>query len=159
MVNLTKYQTNDVFGVTRDIPLNYVSRNSVDDKFLENLTRDKHLVVYGSSKQGKTSLRKNCLRPDDYITVTCSNRWKLRDLHAAILKQAGYEISQSTSKTLEGEAKISASIKVLGAGIEAGGGAGGSSTHVTAPLEIDPADVNGHCASTRTGGIREVYSP
>ena len=45
----------DVYGIGRELPLNYVVRKHVDNIFVENLTRDKHVVVYGSSKQGKTS--------------------------------------------------------------------------------------------------------
>ena len=61
--------TADVFGVSRDLPTTYVVRDAVDDKLLDNLTRDKHVIVYGSSKQGKTCLRKHCLQDDDYILV------------------------------------------------------------------------------------------
>ena len=46
-------KTSDVFGINRDLPLNYTTREAVDNSLLENLTRDKHLVIYGSSKQGK----------------------------------------------------------------------------------------------------------
>ena len=60
------HKATDVFGISRDLPLNYVSRPSADDFLVENLTRDKHLVIYGSSKQGKTCLRKHCLNQDDY---------------------------------------------------------------------------------------------
>lgn len=47
------FKTAEVFGIVRDIPLNYVDRNEVDNLLIENLTRDKHVVIYGSSKQGK----------------------------------------------------------------------------------------------------------
>lgn len=52
------HRLSDVYGISRDLPLNYVPRDGVDGVFVESLTRDKHIVVYGSSKQGKTSLRK-----------------------------------------------------------------------------------------------------
>ena len=51
----------DAFGVGRDVPLNYVTRPEVDGKFIESFTRDKHVVIYGSSKQGKTTLRRHVL--------------------------------------------------------------------------------------------------
>ena len=69
-----------VFGVSRDLPLTYLERPYVDGKFLDNLTRDKHLVVYGGSKQGKTCLRKHCLESDDYIVVQCSNSMQIPHL-------------------------------------------------------------------------------
>lgn len=43
----------DAFGVGREIPLNYVARPDVDQKFIDSLTRDKHVVIYGSSNKVK----------------------------------------------------------------------------------------------------------
>ena len=74
MAPKVKHRAADVYGIGRDLPLNYVSRKAVDDYFVANLTRDKHVIIYGSSKQGKTSLRKHCLIADDYIVVHCSNK-------------------------------------------------------------------------------------
>ncbi|MFV1977660.1 MAG: hypothetical protein ACC651_18110 [Candidatus Scalindua sp.] len=140
------YKSSDVFGISRDLPLNYVSRPSADDFFIENLTRDKHLVIYGSSKQGKTSLRKHCLNNDDYIVVHCSNKWSISELHSAILKKAGFEVTQSTSKTASGKSKIFAKIKtnIFGSGAEGGAEAEHQNTEqtTTQPLELDPEDVN-----------------
>src|SRR5690606_27899679 len=83
------WKVDDVFGVSRDVPGNYVTREKVDGKLIDSLTRDHHIVIYGSSKQGKTSLRKHCLQPADYITISCQNKWGLPELHSAILKEAG----------------------------------------------------------------------
>lgn len=141
-----KHKVADVYGIGRDLPLNYVSRKAVDEYFVSNLTRDKHVIIYGSSKQGKTSLRKHCLHDDDYIVVHCSNKWGIAELHAAILKRAGYEITQSSTKTTAGRNKILAAFKasILGIGVETGGEKEESkSTAVTTvPLELDPEDVN-----------------
>ena len=141
-----QHKAADVYGIGRDLPLNYVERKSVDEYFLSNLTRDKHVIIYGSSKQGKTSLRKNCLIDDDYIVIHCSNKWGIADLHAAILKRAGFEVTQSSTKTTSGKNKIVAAIKasILGIGVEAGGEKEDSKSNAvtTAPLELDPEDVN-----------------
>ena len=117
------YKTSEVFGISRDLPLNYVTRQDVDVSLIESLTRDKHLVIYGSSKQGKTSLRKHCLQENDYIVVQCSNKWSLAELHAAILKQAGYEVIQSTTRTVTGKNRILAKLAatVWGSGMEVEG--------------------------------------
>lgn len=140
------HRASDVYGIGRDLPLNYVERKSVDDYFISNLTRDKHVIIYGSSKQGKTSLRKNCLNDDDYIVVHCSNKWSIGDLNSAILKRVGYEVTQSSTKTTTGKNKILAAFKatVLGVGVEAGAEKEEtqSSATTTAPLELDPEDVN-----------------
>jgi AAA domain-containing protein len=101
----------DAFGVGREEPLNYVERNDVDGRFVESLTRDKHVVVYGSSKQGKTTLRKHSLNDDDYIVVSCLNSMNLDDLHGAILKAAGYRIERTQIKTVGGKWKYGAQFK------------------------------------------------
>ena len=136
----------EVYGISRELPLNYVTRKSADNALIENLTRDKHLVIFGSSKQGKTSLRKHCLKESDYVVVHCSNKWELSDLHSAILKAAGYRLTQSTTKTETGKSKISATLKaaLFGAGAEAGAEQAKESavSTTTSSLELDPFDVN-----------------
>lgn len=139
-------KTDDVFGITRDLPLNYVERDSADKMLVDNLTRDKHLVIFGSSKQGKTSLRKHSLHDDDYIVIHCSNKWGIGDINVAILKKAGFELTQSTSKALSGKSKIFAKITAGIFGSSAEGGAEAEKTQTdqitTTPLELDPDDVN-----------------
>ena len=104
------YNLNEVYGLTRDVPLNYMERSDVDQKLKENLNREKHIIIFGSSKQGKTCLRKHCLDSNKYIIVQCNNRWNITDLNANILKRAGYEVTESTKMSVGGKAKIIASI-------------------------------------------------
>ena len=149
-----QYRTGDVFGITRDIPLNYASRPSADDAFIDTLTRDKHVVIYGGSKQGKTCLRKHCLSVHDYITIQCSNKMKeLSDLFVSILKQAGYELTQSSKKTVSGKSKILASFKatLFGVGATASGEQESKESHevTTVPLELDSDDVNDTIAALK----------
>ena len=140
------HKVSDVYGISRDLPMNYVPRKAVDEYFVANLTRDKHIVIYGSSKQGKTSLRKHCLQDDDYIVIHCSNKWALSDLHSAILKRVGYEVTQSTTKSTSGKNKIMAAFKaaVFGVGVETGGEKETTTTDAVTkePLELDQEDVN-----------------
>lgn len=140
------YKTAEVFGISRDLPLNYTTRSAVDNKLVDNLTRDKHVVIYGSSKQGKTSLRKHCLEETDYIVVQCSNKWSLGDLHAAILKQAGYEVTQSETRTVSGKNRITAKISAafFGTGTDLSGEREDQKSKAVTkvPLELDPEDVN-----------------
>ena len=141
-----KHKASDVYGIGRDLPLNYVSRNTVDELLVNSLTRDKHLVIYGSSKQGKTSLRKHCLQEQDYIVIHCSNKWTLADVHTAILKRAGFEITQSSTRTATGKNKIVAALKasLFGVGAEASGEKEQTTSDAVTkhPLELDPEDVN-----------------
>jgi len=142
----TIHKASDVYGIGRDLPLNYVSRKAVDELLVNSLTRDKHLVIYGSSKQGKTSLRKHCLHEQDYIVIHCSNKWALADVHAAILKRAGFEITQSTTRTATGKNKIVAAFKasIFGVGVETSGEKEQTTSDAVTkhPLELDPDDVN-----------------
>ncbi len=126
--------------------MNYIVRKNVDEKLVDNLTREKHIIIYGSSKQGKTSLRKHCLSESDYIIVQCSNRWTLEEILSNILKRAGFRITQSEKKTTSGKNKILASISgtILGIGSKISGAKETShETEITrSELELDPADVN-----------------
>jgi hypothetical protein len=135
------HRIGDVFGISRDIPENYIERPLADEKLIANLTRDKHIVIYGSSKQGKTSLRKHCLEKADYVVVQCSNKWAVEDIHNAILKQVGFEITQSSSTTISGKAKINAKLGfalLKLADLEVGR----EKTVTKQELELDPSDVN-----------------
>ena len=146
-----KFTTDEVYGVNRDVPLNYVARKLVDEKFVSSLSRSQHIVVHGSSKQGKTSLRKHCLDDNDYVVVSCINRWGLVELNGAILKAAGFETRRTTEIATSGVAKIAVTVKGR-AGVpffaegEAGGDVSGEAARaksvVTAPISLDPTDVN-----------------
>lgn len=151
MTAATLHKVSDVYGIGRDLPLNYVERAAVDGPFVENLTRDKHVVVFGSSKQGKTSLRKYALNDDDCVTVSCLNTMSLQDLHGAILKSLGYRIEVSSIKSQTGSFKVVA--KFSGKGkvpfiAEAAGEGGGEkgredkNESETRPLELELSDVN-----------------
>lgn len=96
----------EVFRTSRDLPKNYISRSHVDDLFIDTLIKETHIIIHGSSKQGKTSLRKKNLLDSDYISITCSNNWDIKDINEAILKKAGYQISVSETKTIKGTNKV-----------------------------------------------------
>ncbi|MER1432919.1 hypothetical protein [Enterobacter hormaechei] len=151
---MVKYEVNDVFGLSRDLPLNYIERKDVDDKLKIELKAKKHIVIYGSSKQGKTCVRKHCIDQSEYILVQCSNRSDVSELNASILKRAGFEITQSTKKGMTGKNKIIASLKasVFGVGASAGGEdeTSTSTEQVKAPLEIDVDDVNDVIAALKS---------
>ena len=145
------HTTDDVFGVNRDLPLNYVSREEVDQKFIDSLARHQHIVIYGSSKQGKTSLRKHCLNDNDYVVVACQNKWNLAELHSAILKECGFSIKQSIERSVSGKHKVVAELEAkakIPFFTEGGGKAGyeheaeKNTTETFSPLELDPEDTN-----------------
>lgn len=144
------FLTADVFGVSRELPITYIERDHVDDKLLENLTRDKHVIIFGSSKQGKTCLRRHCLQDDDYILVQCQNTWDIAKLSESVLKAAGCEVEVSSSRTIEGKSKLhvkaKGGFKLFGTGTELEGGAegerGNKDEKTTEPLDLDAGDPN-----------------
>ncbi len=116
---MEKRRLDNVFGLTRRrLPLTYTERPQVDARFVNELGRDNHIVIYGSSKQGKTSLLLRTLRDDDYIVVQCSTDWSKEKLYAAILKEVGITVVESTSRSRnrsdeiagETEGEVSASV-------------------------------------------------
>jgi hypothetical protein len=124
----------DVFGVSRAIPLTYVTRPEVDDQFINSLARAKHIVIYGGSKQGKTCLRRNCLKPEDAVTIQCSNTATRAQIYEMLLKEAGASVEVTTKKAVSGSAKVSLKFA------EIGGTKGQEATHKS--FEIDPLDPN-----------------
>ena len=162
------YTVDEVFGITRDLPLNYVERKAVDERLKAELGAGHHVVIYGSSKQGKTSLRKHCIPLENYILVQCSNKSDMAELHANILKRAGFEITQSTKRSATGKNKIiasfKASLKAAILGVGATGEAGGSFEHersrtvdvTTTALELDIDDVNDIIAALKSIDFRKL---
>lgn len=136
-------KSSDVFKTARGLPLNYIARPHADERLLEVLYQDCHIVIHGSSKQGKTSLRKQNLQESDYIDIMCSNNWSLREIHEQILKKAGYEISVGKTLTVKGTAKVNLKANIpliISSGIDATGEVGKQINRKN--LELDLDDVN-----------------
>jgi hypothetical protein len=109
-------KTNDVFGVNSQLIGSYIERTNVDDMFKLALEEKKQIIVYGSSKQGKTSLILKHLSQDKYIKVECSPQTKPVDIYRSVLRQLGIRFTDSETyeKSTEAEvqAKTSFQIKV-----------------------------------------------
>jgi hypothetical protein len=148
------YKLADVYGTSRSVPLTYVQRPQVDERFLNDITRDKHIVVHGSSKQGKTCLRKNQLKDTEYVVVQCTRDTTRASLYEMILKHAGISSSVTQEKTVKGTLKVHVKIgaeggipmlaKGKGEGGAEGGGEQGRTTKQT-EFEIDIEDPNDVC--------------
>jgi hypothetical protein len=98
--------TTDVFGIRTKPVLSYVSRPSVDGRF-EGATRtDHHIVVYGSSKQGKTALRQTHIRDDRCAVYRCSPKSTTEQIYQSVLRSAGIKIQVTQTTTVEGEVGV-----------------------------------------------------
>ncbi|MDG4654876.1 hypothetical protein, partial [Chryseobacterium arthrosphaerae] len=133
-----------MFGIQREVPLNYIEREA-DKVFNDSLDRRHHVVIFGSSKQGKTCLRKKNLENKEYITVHCDNKMDLYNLNINILKQAGFTVQVSERKTINGKAKVKVGFgwNLFGRAdieTELEGEKGNEKEYK--PLELDPEDVN-----------------
>jgi len=60
-------------------------------------------MLYMVAQSRVKPLFEHCLHTEDYIIIQCFNRWELADIHSAILKQTGYQITQSVKKTVSGK--------------------------------------------------------
>ncbi len=141
----------NVYGTSRDVPKTYVERAGVDDRFLNDITRDKHLVIHGGSKQGKTCLRKYHLNENDYVVVQCTRETTKAKLYEMLLKKAGIDSEVTTSRTITGGWKLNVKVGAEGKVpfvAKATGETSGEYEHESAQtieareFEIDPEDPN-----------------
>lgn len=107
-------QTNQVYGVSNGLIDTYIERPLVDETFTKGLQKNKHIIVYGASKQGKTSLTNKHLSETDYIKVNCSPSSSSLDIYNSIARQLDIEILESyeATTTVGGEAKVGLKAKV-----------------------------------------------
>ena len=105
-----KNNLSEVYGNSRDVPLTYQTRPRVDDRFVNDIARDKHIVLHGGSKQGKTCLRKNHLNEDEYVLVQCTRDTTRSKLYELILKSANFQYEVSNSITTSGTNKITVKV-------------------------------------------------
>ena len=109
MSNITLEQ---VFGISKDQVLSYYQRLRVDGLLQEALKSDKQIIVYGSSKQGKTALVDKHVPYKNNIVISLSPIMTIRDIYRSILNNLNVElISEIESRTAE-EATISVGARV-----------------------------------------------
>jgi hypothetical protein len=102
----------EVFGVNSRPILSYVERPEVDERFLEALVSDKEIIVYGSSKQGKTALVSKYLPYESNILVSLTPKATVLDIYQIILRQAGIQLLSNTIEKKSDEATVGISAKV-----------------------------------------------
>ena len=100
----------EVFGVSSNPVLSYIVRDNIDVLFTTLLKEEKHIVVYGASKQGKTALVSRYLPYKENIIVRLSPNTNVEDIYSSILRQCGVEIE--TGKIEEANTEISASLGI-----------------------------------------------
>ena len=106
--------TNQVYGVSNDLIDTYIERPAVDEAFVSGLQKNKHIIVYGASKQGKTSLTNKHLREGDFVKVNCSPSSTTLSIYSSIIRQLNIDIleSKEVTTTIGGEAKATLKAKI-----------------------------------------------
>lgn len=97
---------NDVFGISAKVPTyTYVDRAGLDSRLQYLLTADRHIVIYGPSKQGKTSLRRKVLPDNQTVVIHCRLDMTVEHIYGAILAALGVEIPTERSVSTKFGAK------------------------------------------------------
>ncbi|WP_146762347.1 hypothetical protein [Paenibacillus contaminans] len=110
----------NVFGVKKEMVLSYIEREQVDQKFKRALKTDNHIVVYGASKQGKSTLRRKHVSMDEEVLIQCVPNHDIVSIYSSILRQSGVQMETSISEKVlshddsDSKAKIKAKIPLFG---------------------------------------------
>jgi len=138
----------DVFGVSSKAVKSYIPREHIDGLFKIAIASDKHVVVYGASKQGKTALVSRYLSYDDNIVVRLAPKSTVEDIYASILRQAGVILetastSEEASKVgADAGLKFKAKVPLLGEAEVSGGARGEAETKTTIQYETVPFNIS-----------------
>ena len=110
MANIT---LREVFGISTDIPqYTYVDRQKLDEKFEYYLGSQKHIVIHGASKQGKSCLRKKKIDASTALIIQCLPAMeKVEDVWCTALQKAGVEIQTRSTTTKEFETNLDGGIE------------------------------------------------
>jgi hypothetical protein len=105
----------EVFGVSAKPVLSYVERADVDTRFREAIQSDKQIVVYGSSKQGKTALVSKYLPYGENLLVSLTPKTTVLDIYQTMLSASGIRLKGNATekKTIEGTVGVSAKVKAI----------------------------------------------
>jgi hypothetical protein len=108
-------RTEEVFGIKAGPVLSYVVRANVDDRFQAAIGSGHHIVVYGSSKQGKTSLREKYISSRECIVVRCGPTMTTKSIYNSVLRQSDVKIEtvETRATGIHGEVKSKVGFKAI----------------------------------------------
>lgn len=144
-------QLGEVFGISASVPKHtYVDRAGLNGKFTYLVKQDRHLVIHGASKQGKTILRKKNLPENKCLIVQCGASANRERIYLEILRQLGSQIPTEISKNLtlgaelqsKASGKLNLPLVASGAAeVEGTGSIEKESGTVLTPIGIDPSSL------------------
>lgn len=96
---MKKFNLNEVFGNNGESLETYIKRESVDEEFYDALQSNKQIMIYGASKQGKTTLLKQYINYDEsgnsdynHFIYSINNKTDLADIYRKALQSVGLNI-------------------------------------------------------------------
>ncbi|MEP5913139.1 MAG: hypothetical protein ABJ277_06690, partial [Flavobacteriaceae bacterium] len=108
--------TIEVYGVSNEEVDSYIERSEVDDLFINGVSQNKHIIVFGSSKQGKTALTNKHLKEDELLRINCVPESRPVDIYKSILRQSRieFEVEKSTQTSIgfDGKGGFKAKVKI-----------------------------------------------
>ena len=131
-VNIVKYEdVSPVFGVKESLVKSVIIRDDLVRCIKESRFDRKHIIIYGGSKQGKTTLFKQSFDETEYINIQCSEIDSIDKLYKMILNEAGVNHVETTTKekscSIDSNISISSDVKIpLVSKVEAEGEIGGN---------------------------------
>ena len=96
----------EVFGVSNNELSTYIERKEVDDCFKNALKQKRQIIIYGSSKQGKTTLLNKHVKNDKMIKIQCSPNLALSDIYQMVIKQLKIKVESSQTNETHNDNKI-----------------------------------------------------
>jgi hypothetical protein len=104
-----------VFGVSKDPIQSYVERPKVDEAFTDALSKTSQIIIYGSSKQGKSALLDRHVAKESRTTVHCGPNMNVEDIYRAFLRQRNVtiETGQTSANSTDANVSISAKFKAI----------------------------------------------
>jgi len=122
-------ELHEVFGISRGIPkYTYVDRSGLDTKFSYLMKTERHIVIHGASKQGKSCLRRKNLDEKNCVIVQCLPSMSNGDVWKAALRHLGSTLPHVKTTELSSSAEVNAEIQAGANFIFAKGGASVDST-------------------------------
>lgn len=107
---MDRYSVAEVFGVNNKMVRSYLERTEVDGEFTEALKTDRHIVVYGSSKQGKTSLLSRHIEKEQAVIIECGPKTDCQAIYQSLLRQLDIRLERTETQTSTTEGKVRAKI-------------------------------------------------
>jgi hypothetical protein len=108
---MARIRLQDVFGIAERVrPASYVDRGGLDERLKYLLSANRHIVIHGESKQGKSWLRRHLLDEEQSVSLQCVSTSTPESLLEQALGRVGVhaELKRTATNSLEGQLRFDA---------------------------------------------------